>query len=396
MTTATNTDPAAPGRLMGGDGLDAGTLTLMLEALSDFVTEALPPQRQLDLDHEDVCPEDTVRAMSGDALGVQLVFIPEEYGGMGGGAFDSYRVCERMARFDLGLATAVFATFLGSDPILVGATTEQKQHWLGRIAADGIVFAYGATEPEAGSDLGALTTTAAPVVEDDVVTGYRITGRKQWISNGSIADACTILALAPGGPSWFVVERGTPGFSSAPPEDKHGIRLSNTAALFLDDVLVPADHLVGGVEGRGLVEAQHVFGYTRLMVAAFGLGCGWEALDRAISYSQQREQGGSVRSRSSRATPTSSSCRTPSGSRPRAPSWRRPPTGSTPARASTARSTPRARSPSTWRPRRATPRPTPRSRRTAATASPGPTSWRRSSATCGSRRSTKAPPRSWR
>ncbi|MFN0285016.1 MAG: acyl-CoA dehydrogenase family protein [Kineosporiaceae bacterium] len=294
MTTATNTDPAAPGRLMGGDGLDAGTLTLMLEALSDFVTEALPPQRQLDLDHEDVCPEDTVRAMSGDALGVQLVFIPEEFGGMGGGAFDSYRVCERMARFDLGLATAVFATFLGSDPILVGATTEQKQHWLGRIAADGIVFAYGATEPEAGSDLGALTTTAAPVVEDGVVTGYRITGRKQWISNGSIADACTILALAPGGPSWFVVERGTPGFSSAPPEDKHGIRLSNTAALFLDDVLVPADHLVGGVEGRGLVEAQHVFGYTRLMVAAFGLGCGWEALDRAISYSQQREQGGSV------------------------------------------------------------------------------------------------------
>ncbi len=291
--TTTDTVRTVPTGLLGGEGLDVGTLNLMLEALGDFVVDALPEPRRLELDHEDVCPEDTVRAMSGDALGVQLVFIPEEYGGMGGGAFDSYRVCERMARFDLGLATAVFATFLGSDPILVGATPEQKETWLGRIAADGIVFAYAATEPEAGSDLGAMTTTATPVVEDGVVTGYRLTGRKQWISNGSIADACSVLALAPGGPSWFVVERGTPGFSAAPPEDKHGIRLSNTAALVLDDVLVPAANLVGAVEGRGLVEAQHVFGYTRLMVAAFGLGAGWEALDRAITYSQQREQGGS-------------------------------------------------------------------------------------------------------
>ena len=96
----------------------------------------------------------------------------------------------------------------------------------------------------------------------------------------------------PDGPSWFVVERGTEGLSSAPPEDKHGIRLSNTAALFLDDVTVPASHLVGGVEGRGLVQAQQVFGYTRLMVAAFGLGGGWEAMDRAIRYSTERVQAG--------------------------------------------------------------------------------------------------------
>jgi alkylation response protein AidB-like acyl-CoA dehydrogenase len=212
---------------------------------------------------------------------------------MGGGAFDAYRICERMARHDLGLATAVFATFLGSDPILVGATEEQRKHWLGRIADEGIIFAYGATEPEAGSDLGSMTTTATPVVEDGQVRGYRITGRKQWISNGSIADACTILALAPGGPTWFVLEKGTPGFSTAPPEDKHGIRLSNTAALILDDVFVPRENLVGGVEGKGLVQAQHVFGYTRVMVAAFGLGAGWAALDRAITYSLNREQGGS-------------------------------------------------------------------------------------------------------
>jgi alkylation response protein AidB-like acyl-CoA dehydrogenase len=273
-------------------GLDRDTLHLMLSSLDDFLAQELPESRRLDLDRDDTCPEQTVRAMCGDDLGVHLVFIPEEYGGLGGGAFDAYRICERMARIDIGVATSVFATFLGSDPILVGATPEQRKEWLGRIAEHGILFAYGATEPEAGSDLGALTTTATPVETGGRVTGYRLTGRKQWISNGSIADVCTILALAPAGPSWFVVEQGTPGFSTAPPEDKHGIRLSNTAALFLDDVLVPVENLVGRVEGRGLVQAQQVFGYTRVMVAAFGLGGGWEALDRAIAYSGNRIQGG--------------------------------------------------------------------------------------------------------
>jgi alkylation response protein AidB-like acyl-CoA dehydrogenase len=281
MTTAAGPDVTRT------EGLDLGTLNLMLEALGDFVADQLPESRMLELDHEDVCPEDTVRAMCGDALGVQLVFIPEEYGGMGGSAFDTYRLCERLARMDIGLGTSVFATFLGSDPILMGGTEEQRKQWLGRIAEEGILFAYAATEPEAGSDLAAMSTVAVPADG-----GYSITGRKQWISNGSIADACTVLAMAPDGPSWFIVERDAEGFSSATPEDKHGIRLSNTAALYLDDVVVPAANLVGGVEGRGLVQAQQVFGYTRLMVAAFGLGGGWEAMDRAIRYSTQRIQGG--------------------------------------------------------------------------------------------------------
>ena len=98
--------------------------------------------------------------------------------------------------------------------------------------------------------------------------------------------------MAPGGPSWFVVEKDAEGFAKNKPEDKHGIRASNTAALFLEDVYVDADRLLGGVEGQGLAQAQAVFGYTRLMVAAFGLGGGWAALKRAIPYAQQRIQGG--------------------------------------------------------------------------------------------------------
>ncbi|MGC2182114.1 MAG: acyl-CoA dehydrogenase family protein [Terriglobales bacterium] len=269
------------------------TLKLSLKSLREFAKKRLPDETLIELDARDECPLEIVHHMcSPDKLGIQLLFVPEEFGGMGGGAFDVYCVCEEMARIDLGVATAVLATFLGSDPITVGATPEQKKLWLGRIAEEGLLFAYGATEPEAGSDLGALRTTADRVSENGRIIGYKISGNKQWISNGGIADACTILANTPTGPSWFIVEKGAKGFSHDKPEDKHGIRLSNTAALALDNVYVDADRLVGGVEGQGLNQAQAVFGYTRLMVAAFGLGAGWAALDRAIPYSTKRIQAG--------------------------------------------------------------------------------------------------------
>ena len=270
------------------------TLKLSLKSLKEFAKKRLPDQVLIELDERDECPLEIVRDMCNpDQLGIQLLFIPEEYGGFGGGAFDVYCVCEAIAGIDLGIATSVFATFLGSDPITVGATPEQKKIWLSRIANEGLLFAYGATEPDAGSDLGALRTTADRVVDGDRITGYKISGLKQWISNGGIADAYTILASTAAGPSWFVVEKGAAGFTHDKPENKHGIRTSNTAALALENVYVDADRLIGGVEGQGLLQAQAVFGYTRLMVAALGLGAGWAALDRAIPYSTKRIQAGS-------------------------------------------------------------------------------------------------------
>jgi alkylation response protein AidB-like acyl-CoA dehydrogenase len=273
-------------------GLDKETLDLTLAAIQEFAAARLPDSRLLELDARDEFPSDIVRDMCGTELGIQLLFIPEEFEGMGGGAFDIYRVCEEMARIDLGVSTGVLATFLGSDPILFGGSHEQKKLWMTRIAREGLLMAYGATEPEAGSDLAALRTTAAPVLADGKVTGYRLNGNKQWISNGGVADLYSILALAPGGPSWFVVEKDAVGLSHGKPEDKHGIRASNTATVSLEDVYVDADRLVGNQEGQGLIQAQLVFGYTRLMVAAFGLGAGWAALDRAIPYSMGRIQGG--------------------------------------------------------------------------------------------------------
>jgi len=269
------------------------TLKLSLKSLHDFAKKRLPDEVLRDLDARDECPLEVVHDMcSPDKLGIQLLFVPEEFGGLGGGAFDVYVICEEMARVDLGVATSVLATFLGSDPITVGATSEQKKQWLSRIAEEGLLFAYGATEPEAGSDLGALRTTAERVLQGELIVGYKINGSKQWISNGGVADAYTVLANTPNGPSWFIVEKGARGFTHDEPEDKHGIRLSNTAALAFNDVYVNADRLVGGVEGQGLNQAQLVFGYTRLMVAAFGLGAGWAALDRAIPYSTKRIQAG--------------------------------------------------------------------------------------------------------
>ncbi len=273
--------------------LDDETLNTILDTLRDYASRELPPAFLLQLDHEDRFPEKVLKDLYDPSqIGLHLLFIAEEQGGLGGGAYDIYRVSEVMAGIDLGIATGVLATCLGSDPIVVGGTPEQRAHWMGRVASEGLLMAYGATEPQAGSDLGSLTTTAVPVHEDGKVAGYRISGRKQWISNGAVADLYTVLANAPGGPSWFVVEKGAPGFTPGKPEDKHGIRASNTAALFLEDVYVPADRLLGLVEGKGLAQAQAVFGYTRLMVAAFGLGAGWAALQRAIRYSQQRVQGG--------------------------------------------------------------------------------------------------------
>src|ERR1700752_3590382 len=190
------------------------TLKLSLKSLRDFAKKRLPDEVLRELDDRDECPIEIVHHMCNpDQLGIQLLFVPEEYGGMGGGAFDVYCICEEMARIDLGVATSVLATFLGSDPITVGATPEQKKKWLGKIADEGILFAYGATEPDAGSDLGGLKNTADRVEKDGKIVGYKINGSKQWISNGGIADHYTILASTPAGPTWFIVDAGTKGFA---------------------------------------------------------------------------------------------------------------------------------------------------------------------------------------
>ena len=338
-----------------------------------------------DLDERDECPLEIVRHMCNpDKLGIQLLFVPEEYGGMGGSAFDVYCVCEQMARIDLGVATSVLATFLGSDPITFGATPEQKKKWLSKIADEGILFAYGATEPEAGSDLGALKTTADRVEEGGKIVGYKINGSKQWISNGGIADAYTMLANTPGGPSWFIVETGTKGFTHDKPEDKHGIRLSNTAALALNDVYVDADRLVGGVEGQGLIQAQDGLRLHARDGRGIWAGCGMGGARPRNSLLHQTHSGRSAAVRKAGLHPQADRAARSRVWKQAALTSKRRPSASTPATKEA--SIPKAPSPSTCQPKPAMPLPTPAFRRWAATATRTSTWWRRSAATFASPR----------
>jgi alkylation response protein AidB-like acyl-CoA dehydrogenase len=273
--------------------LDSDDLDLVIKTLKEFTERETPRDKRLRWDEDDVCPEDVVRAMLGPDVGLHLVFLPADYDGMGGGAYDVYRLSCEFARIDLGLATAMLAVALGTDPIRVGCTHEQKLMWLPRIANEGLIVAYGVTEPEAGSNVQALKTRAEHVTDaSGRVTHYRLNGVKQFISNGSIADLYTILALAPGGPTFFVLERNTPGLTAGKHEIKHGIRLSDTAQVLLQDAIIPAANIVGEKEGLGLKQANEVFGYTRLMVAAFGLGAGLAALEKAVAFSKERKQFG--------------------------------------------------------------------------------------------------------
>ena len=173
------------------------------------------------------------------------------------------------------------------------APTEQKREYMTRIAKEGVAVrlrrhrARGRQRPRrAEDDRRAGRATTAPSRLPDQ---RRQAVDQQRRRRRPLHDPGASPRAGRAG-SW-----STPApraSRTANPEDKHGIRLSNTAALFLDEVYVDADRLIGGVEGQGLVQAQQVFGYTRLMVAAFGLGAGWAALDRAIAYSAKRIQAG--------------------------------------------------------------------------------------------------------
>lgn len=275
-------------------GLDHESRQMVIDTVKQLKKRILTKENILKFDREEIFPEEIIRSLLGPDIGLQLLFIPEAYGGLGGGARDCFEVIHEISSICLGIATGFFAVQLGSDPLLVGATEEQKQKWLGAIAEGDVLVAYAVTEPGAGSNLAALKTKADPVLNDEgKVTGYKINGTKQFISTGGYADFITLLANTPEGPSFFVVEKGTEGFVQGKGEEKHGIRASNTSPLSFTDVFVPVENLIGGVPGKGMKHANKVFGYTRLMVAAMGLGAGKAALDIVIPYAKERIQFGS-------------------------------------------------------------------------------------------------------
>ena len=275
-------------------GLDEETRQMVVDTVRQLSKRLLTKKAVLEWDRDEIFPEAAVREMLSPEIGLQLLFIPEAYGGMGGGAMDCCAVTREMSKICLGVGTAFFAIQLGSDPIIVGGTEAQKERWLGAVAEGHSLVAYAVTEAEAGSNLASLKTKAEPVMDDSgTLTGYRINGSKQFISTGGYADFVTVLAQTPEGPTFFVVEKGTQGFEQHKGEEKHGIRASNTSPLTFTDVYVPVENMIGDAPGKGLKQANQVFGYTRLMVAAMALGAGEAALEGiVIPYAHERIQFG--------------------------------------------------------------------------------------------------------
>ena len=279
--------------MTGQSKMDPELFSMVLDTLSKLEKEKLTLEAKLEMDRAGEFPMDLIRFMLGPEVALHLIFIPEEYGGLGAGAREIALISEKMAKMDLAVATSFLAICLGMDPIRVGATPEQQEKWIRKVADEALIVAYGVTEPEAGSNVQALKTRADRVLDEEGrVKGYRLNGQKQFITNGGVAALYTILADTPGGPSFFVVEAGAEGLYPGKHEDKHGIRASDTCPLSLDDLYVPAENLIGRVEGQGLKQANQVFGYTRLMVATFGLGGGTAALEKAVAYAKERVQFG--------------------------------------------------------------------------------------------------------
>ena len=272
-------------------GLDPESRQMVLDTVGQLKKRLLTKDKILEYDQKEIFPEETIREMLGPEIGLQLLMLPEAYGGMGGGARDTGAITREMAKICLGITTAFFALQLGADPIIVGGTKKQKQKWLGAIAEGTALVAYAVTEPDAGSNVAAIKTKADPVTNDagDII-GYKINGSKQFISTGLYADFITLLANTPDGATFFVVEKDTEGYIRGKSEEKHGIRASNTSPLTFTDAFVPVENLIGDIPGHGLKQATKVFGYTRLMVAAMALGGGEAALDVAIAYAKERIQ----------------------------------------------------------------------------------------------------------
>jgi alkylation response protein AidB-like acyl-CoA dehydrogenase len=219
------------------------------------------------------------------------VHIPESYGGAGGDALATALVIEEVARACATSSLIPAVNKLGTMPLLLGASEQVKQRYLPPVARGEAMFSYGLSEPEAGSDAGAMRTRA---VRTD--GGYVLNGVKRWITNAGVSKYYTVMAVTEpdkgaNGISAFVVEDGDPGFTFGAPEHKLGIKGSPTRELYFDNTEIPAERLIGD-EGQGFKIALRTLDHTRVTIAAQALGIAQGALDYAVGYVKERKQFG--------------------------------------------------------------------------------------------------------
>ncbi len=261
---------------------------MIIDTAREIANEKIIPVRA-ELDEKNQFPREILQDIAKADL--FSIFVPEEYGGFGGGCYEIVLALEELARGCVGVATSFAASALGIFPVILAGTEEQKQKYLPDIASGARWAAFGLTEANAGSDAGGIRTTAVQDGDDWVLNGT-----KQWITNGGESEIYSIVALTDPskgarGASIFVVEDGDPGFSYGKKEDKMGIRSSATRELILKDCRIPKDRLVGK-RGTGFITVMKTLDMSRPGIASLGIGLAQAALDEAVTYAKQRVQFG--------------------------------------------------------------------------------------------------------
>jgi len=261
---------------------------MIRELARQIADEKIVPVRE-ELDEKEEFPREIMEVIArSDLFGL---FVPEEFGGLGKGSLELCIAVEELSRACLGVATTYAANALGTYPLLLFGSDEQKNKYLPDIASGKRLVAFGLTEANAGSDAAGIQTTAQ--LDGDE---YVINGTKQWITNGGEAEIYTIIAMtdkAKGarGASAFIVEKGTPGFHFGKKEKKMGIRASTTRELIFDNCRIPKENILARA-GYGFIIAMKTLDNSRTGVGAQGVGVAQGAFEEAVKFARQRIQFG--------------------------------------------------------------------------------------------------------
>ena len=271
--------------------LDGETFSQLLDTVGRFVDERLVPNEG-QVDRDDRVPDEIVEEIKG--IGLFGLTIPEAYGGLGLGMAEEARVAMVLGRTSPAFRSVCGTNIgIGSQGIVIDGTEEQKRRYLPAMASGAVIGSFCLTEPDSGSDSGALKTTALPGGN-----GYVLNGTKRYITNAPRADVFTVMARTdpdtPGarGISAFVVEADSPGIKLGQPEKKMGQKGAHVCDVVFEDCKVPGDALIGGVEGRGFKTAMKVLDRGRLHLSAVCVGVAKRLIAESLGYAMERQQFG--------------------------------------------------------------------------------------------------------
>ena len=247
---------------------------------ADFADREVAPHAA-ELDREDRVPFETLAKLS--EMGFMGLCVPEEYGGAGLDFLSYCLLIEELSRADAGVGvTLAVHTSAGTLPILLFGTEEQKAKWVPPLARGEKIGSFALTEPTTGSDAAAIETAA-----EKVEGGYRVSGHKQWITNGRIAGTTILFARAPNGVTAFIVPMDADGISFGKHAKKMGVISATTDDVLLDDVFIPEENRLGE-EGKGLGVALGTLDPGRIGIAAQAVGIAEAAFRYAAGYAARR------------------------------------------------------------------------------------------------------------